>query len=78
MFLYQIHANRWSATAALSGSITVKDEATSVQIELTPDEAAELDGFGSRVFARQQNALIAQMRKPLETALLADWSEVSA
>lgn len=72
MFLYQIHGCRYSPKSLeLGATITVKDAETSVSISMTPEEEAELEALGQRVFRRYQMDLVAKVSAPLETPLLA-------
>lgn len=71
MFLYQVCGIRYSAKSTMSAHIQVKDESSTIQVELNTSELAELEALANRVYARQQSALIEKMQKPLETNLLA-------
>lgn len=71
MFIHQISGHRWSAKGELTSFVTVKDETTSIQVELSSEEKAELEALAERVFARHQAGLAAKMAQPLETNLLA-------
>ena len=71
MFLHQISGHRWSATSELSAVVIVKDDTTSIQVGLSPEEMVELEALAQRVFTRHQAGLSAKMAQPLETNLLA-------
>lgn len=71
MFLYQVFGTRYSAKSTMTANIQVKDESSSIQVDLNAQEIADLEALANRVYARHQAALIEKMRKPLETNLLA-------
>ena len=84
MYIHTVYLSNYSASSALTGNITIRDDISKFEITFTPEDCAEIASIGERAFKRHQADLINKLSRPLETNLLsapavedADFSEVA-
>lgn len=84
MYIHTVYLSSYSAVSPLTGNITIRDESSKFEIELSLEDCAEISAIGEKTFKRHQTTLISRLSQPLETNLLpariiedADFSEVS-